>query len=134
MEHRVLQDEQLSIAPLFPEIGESICEAYQSIILSNPELSTEGMSEGDSNELRSKQDLAKDLMSLQDSDLLAVQQVTPVIFKFLPHLSVGNKEIIRILVSSLLPDKVEESDFEIGHYNYMKTDRSHVDVTDIGSF
>ncbi|KAI9287172.1 protein-domain-containing protein [Umbelopsis sp. AD052] len=103
---RVLQAEHLSIAPLFPAISESICEVYQSIILSNPDLSTDSINEEDANELRCKQYLAKDLMSLQDSDLLAVQQVTPIIFKFLPRLSVGNNEIIRILISSLLPDKI----------------------------
>ena len=112
---RVMQDEQLSIAPLFTEIGKSICEVYRSIILSNPELSTASMSEEDSAELRSKQYLTKDIVSLQDSDLLAVQQVIPMIFKFLPNLCVGNKEIIRVLVSSLLPDKVGASKFEIEH-------------------
>lgn len=105
---RVLQDEQLSIAPLFPEVGKSICEVYRSIILSDPELSTESMSEENSAELRSKQYLTKDMISLQDFDLLAVQQVTAMIFKFLPNLCVGNKEMIRVLVSSLLPDKVGE--------------------------
>lgn len=115
---RVLQDEQLSITPLFPEIGKSICEVYQSIILSNPELSTASMSEEDSAELRSKQYLTKDMMSLQDSDLLAVQQVAPMIFKFLPNLCVGNKEIIRVLVSSLLPDKVKVSKFEMEHITF----------------
>jgi hypothetical protein len=114
----VLQDEQRSIAPLFPEVGKSICEVYQSILLSDPELPTASISEEDSAELRSKQYLTKDMMSLQDSDLMAVQQVAPMIFKFLPNLCVGNKEIIRVLVSSLLPDKVEASKFEIKHITF----------------
>jgi hypothetical protein len=116
MNRSVLEAGQLSTAPLFPETCSSVCEIYQSIVIWNPEISSAEASAGISPEIEFKQYLAEDLRSLQDSDLSAVQQVTPILCKFLPDVCVGNIELIRILVSSLLPNKVKASDIEISIY------------------
>ena len=59
-----------------------------------------------SDEFYLAQYLKEDLRLLQDYELLAVQQVAPMLFKYSPEICVGNKDIIQLIVSSLLPDKV----------------------------
>jgi hypothetical protein len=53
-----------------------------------------------------KQYLIEDLRLLKDYDILAAQEVALVLFSLSPDFFVGDRNMISLLVSSVLPEKV----------------------------
>jgi hypothetical protein len=104
--HSKLQEEKAPISLSYPDWCRSAWDQYQSMVSPHLDRHVGETSLISSNAHSFKQYLIEDLRLLKDYDILAAQEVALVLFSLSPDFFVGDRNMISLLVSSVLPEKV----------------------------